>query len=142
MDTAFCRAVLVTLVGSMIPHAIKSSKVLFEALNPKDGKAILDAIVPVNSKKGDVIIKQGDEVRRPGNKHGHDQDQYPGSLSPTGWRSLPVDKMPSSNGQVPQQQQWSYLPPSYAYRVPKPGLVFAGQDQDADSFQPIFKLHL
>ena len=34
---------------------------MFEALNPKDGKAILDAIVPVNSKKGDVIIKQGDE---------------------------------------------------------------------------------
>ena len=34
---------------------------MFEALNPKDGKSILDAIVPVNKNKGDVIIKQGDE---------------------------------------------------------------------------------
>jgi cAMP-dependent protein kinase regulator len=34
---------------------------MFEALNPKDSKAILDAIVPVSKKKGDVIIKQGDE---------------------------------------------------------------------------------
>jgi len=34
---------------------------MFEALNPKDEKAILDAIVPVTKKQGDVIIKQGDE---------------------------------------------------------------------------------
>ena len=34
---------------------------MFEALNPKDSKAILDAIVPVSKKQGDVIIKQGDE---------------------------------------------------------------------------------
>lgn len=34
---------------------------MFEALNPKDEKAILDAIVPVSKKQGDVIIKQGDE---------------------------------------------------------------------------------
>lgn len=34
---------------------------MFEALNPKDSKAILDAIVPVSKKKGDVVIKQGDE---------------------------------------------------------------------------------
>jgi cAMP-dependent protein kinase regulator len=34
---------------------------MFEALNPKDRKAIIDAIVPVSKSKGDVIIKQGDE---------------------------------------------------------------------------------
>ena len=34
---------------------------MFEALNPKDTKSILDAIVPVSKKKGDVVIKQGDE---------------------------------------------------------------------------------
>ena len=34
---------------------------MFEALNPKDEKAIIDAIVPVSKKQGDVIIKQGDE---------------------------------------------------------------------------------
>lgn len=34
---------------------------MFEALNPKDEKSILDAIVPVTKKQGDVIIKQGDE---------------------------------------------------------------------------------
>jgi len=30
---------------------------MFSALNPKDKKAVLDAIVPVNKKKGDVVIK-------------------------------------------------------------------------------------
>lgn len=30
---------------------------MFEALNPKDSKAILDAVVPVVKKQGDVIIK-------------------------------------------------------------------------------------
>lgn len=34
---------------------------MFEALNPKDSKAILDAIVPVKRNKGDIIIQQGDE---------------------------------------------------------------------------------
>ena len=34
---------------------------MFEALNPKDSKAVLDAIVPVKTAKGEVIIKQGDE---------------------------------------------------------------------------------
>ena len=34
---------------------------MFEALNPKDRKSIIDAIVPVSKSKGDVIIKQGDE---------------------------------------------------------------------------------
>ena len=33
---------------------------MFEALNPKDEKAVLDAILPVKKKAGDVIIKQGD----------------------------------------------------------------------------------
>ena len=30
---------------------------MFEALNPKDSKAIIGAIVPVSKKQGDVIIK-------------------------------------------------------------------------------------
>lgn len=34
---------------------------MFEALNPKDTKSILDAIVPVKKQKGDVVIQQGDE---------------------------------------------------------------------------------
>lgn len=34
---------------------------MFDSLNPKDEKAITDAIVPMTKKKGDVIIKQGDE---------------------------------------------------------------------------------
>ena len=34
---------------------------MFEALNPKDSKAILDAIVPVRKELGNVIIQQGDE---------------------------------------------------------------------------------
>lgn len=34
---------------------------MFEALNPKDEKSILDAIVPVVKNQNDVIIKQGDE---------------------------------------------------------------------------------
>ena len=34
---------------------------MFDALNPKDTKAIIDAIVPTEKKAGDVIIKEGDD---------------------------------------------------------------------------------
>jgi len=34
---------------------------LFESLNPKDKKAVLDAIVGVKFKEGDVVIKEGDD---------------------------------------------------------------------------------
>lgn len=34
---------------------------MFDALNPKDTKAIIDAIVPTVKKAGDVVIKQDDE---------------------------------------------------------------------------------
>lgn len=34
---------------------------LFSTLNPKDKKAVLDAIIGVNKKAGEVIIKQGDD---------------------------------------------------------------------------------
>lgn len=34
---------------------------MFDALNPKDTKAIIDAIVPMNKKAGDCIIKQGED---------------------------------------------------------------------------------
>ena len=33
---------------------------MFDALNPKDKKATLDAIVPVQKQQGDLVIKQGD----------------------------------------------------------------------------------
>lgn len=41
-------------------EAIKSrikGNFMFDALNPKDTKAIIDAIVPTQKKAGDVIIK-------------------------------------------------------------------------------------
>lgn len=38
-----------------------SSNFMFSSLNPKDRKAILLAIVPVQKKAGDVIITQGDD---------------------------------------------------------------------------------
>ena len=34
---------------------------LFASLNPKDKKAVLDAIVGVKKNAGDTIIKQGDD---------------------------------------------------------------------------------
>ena len=34
---------------------------MFDALNPKDKKATLDAIVPVVKGQGDLVIKQGDD---------------------------------------------------------------------------------
>jgi len=34
---------------------------MFSALNPKDKKAVLDAIVPINKKKGELVINQGDD---------------------------------------------------------------------------------
>lgn len=34
---------------------------MFDALNPKDTKAIIDAIVPTEKKAGDCIIKQGED---------------------------------------------------------------------------------
>ena len=34
---------------------------MFDSLNPKDKKAIIDAIVPTVKSAGDVIIKQGDD---------------------------------------------------------------------------------
>lgn len=34
---------------------------MFDALNPKDTKAIIDAIVPAEMKAGDVVIKQGED---------------------------------------------------------------------------------
>ena len=45
-------------------EAIKSKmsgNFMFNSLNPKDKKAILDAVKPVQKKKGEVIIKQGDD---------------------------------------------------------------------------------
>lgn len=38
-----------------------SGNFMFNSLNPKDKKAILDAVKPVQKKKGEVIIKQGDD---------------------------------------------------------------------------------
>jgi cAMP-dependent protein kinase regulator len=34
---------------------------MFSTLNPKDKKKILDAVLPMTKKAGDVIIKQGDD---------------------------------------------------------------------------------
>ena len=34
---------------------------MFDALNPKDTKSIIDAIIPTKKKAGDVIIKEGDD---------------------------------------------------------------------------------
>jgi len=38
-----------------------SSNFMFATLNPKDRKAILDAIVPMTFKQGDVVIKEGED---------------------------------------------------------------------------------
>lgn len=38
-----------------------SGNFMFNSLNPKDKKAILDAVQAVQKKKGEVIIKQGDD---------------------------------------------------------------------------------
>ena len=34
---------------------------MFNALNPRDKKSVVDAIVPVKKHKGDVVIQQGDD---------------------------------------------------------------------------------
>lgn len=34
---------------------------MFDSLNPKDKKSIIDAIVPMLKKNGDIIIQQGDD---------------------------------------------------------------------------------
>jgi len=34
---------------------------MFSSLNPKDKKKILNAVLPMNKKEGDVIIRQGDD---------------------------------------------------------------------------------
>lgn len=34
---------------------------MFDALNPKDTKAIIDAIIPTKKADGDVVIKEGDD---------------------------------------------------------------------------------
>ena len=34
---------------------------MFDALNPKDTKAIIDAIIPTQKKAGDCVIKEGDD---------------------------------------------------------------------------------
>lgn len=34
---------------------------MFDCLNPKDKKSIIDAIVPTTKSAGDVIIRQGDD---------------------------------------------------------------------------------
>jgi len=38
-----------------------SNNFMFSSLNPKDSKAILDAIVSVKKAPGEVVIKQGDD---------------------------------------------------------------------------------
>lgn len=34
---------------------------MFDALNPKDTKAIIDAIVPTEKKEGEFVINQGED---------------------------------------------------------------------------------